>query len=209
MLLERQKKRIQSPILWEISRLRGGQAYDATDDIYYNKKTGKSEYEEIDEQEPDLELNETGPPFLKGMKGSVALSPIKVARAMAGSLQGIAMNQARLAKRRKEKREEEQRSKLESVPAEISKVLDDPSSNLIKKDIMSILASFGGDNFTDMPDWKKESVVRNYGQVKRSSMNIKEQQESLPIFKLKDSLKDAIEKNRILVIIGEIGRAHV
>ncbi len=198
------KKRIPSPMLWEISRLKGGQVYSESDDIYYNKKSGTIEYEEADEEDADLVLNETEPSFLKGQttRSGVALSPIKVSRAMEGTLQREAIKQSQQAKQRKEQREQQQRALLENVPGELSKIKDDPSSNLMKKDIMNTLAAFGG---ADLPDWKRESIIKSYGYGKRSSMTIKEQRESLPIFKLKEPLLDAIKRNRILVIIGETG----
>jgi ATP-dependent RNA helicase DHX8/PRP22 len=48
-------------------------------------------------------------------------------------------------------------------------------------------------------------MVKNYGTANRSSLSIREQKESLPIFRLKTDLMNAIEDNRILVVIGETG----
>ena len=36
-------------------------------------------------------------------------------------------------------------------------------------------------------------------------MSIKDQQESLPIYKLKKELKHAVKENKILVVLGETG----
>jgi len=205
---QKAKKRIPSPLLWEISQMKGGQVYQESDDAFYNPKTGKIEYEEADEEDPDLELNEAEPAFLKNQttRSGVAMSPVKVTRAMEGTLQRIAMNQAKLAKQRKEKRDEERRAKVEpiQVPKESEKLLDDPASNLLKRDIMNTLTAFGG-NPNDLPEWKLQSIIKNSGLGKRSSMTIKEQRESLPIYKLREPLMDAIAKNSILVIIGETG----
>ena len=41
--------------------------------------------------------------------------------------------------------------------------------------------------------------------VSRGMMSMREQKESLPIFKLRDELVQAIWDNRILVVIGETG----
>ena len=56
-----------------------------------------------------------------------------------------------------------------------------------------------------MPAWKEQSLGRNirYGKVSRGSL--REQRESLPIFKLKKELFQAIAENQVLVVIGETG----
>jgi hypothetical protein len=57
-----------------------------------------------------------------------------------------------------------------------------------------------------MPEWLKHVTAggkATYG--KRTSMSIKEQRESLPIFALKTALLQAIHDNQILIVIGETG----
>lgn len=57
-----------------------------------------------------------------------------------------------------------------------------------------------------MPEWMKHVTAggkATYG--KRTNLSIKEQRESLPIFKLKNELMKAIDENQILVVIGETG----
>ena len=60
-------------------------------------------------------------------------------------------------------------------------------------------------NFDGAPEWetKVESKTLSYGVI--SSESIKEQRESLPIFRLKEELIGAIANNQVLVVIGETG----
>jgi ATP-dependent RNA helicase DHX8/PRP22 len=56
-----------------------------------------------------------------------------------------------------------------------------------------------------MPEWLKYVTAggkATYG--KRTTMSIKEQRESLPIFALKSALLQAIYDNQILIVIGVI-----
>uniref|UniRef100_A0A6Q2Z4B5 RNA helicase n=1 Tax=Esox lucius TaxID=8010 RepID=A0A6Q2Z4B5_ESOLU len=59
---------------------------------------------------------------------------------------------------------------------------------------------------TDIPEWKKHAFGGNkasYG--KKTQMSILEQRESLPIYKLKEQLIQAVHDNQILIVIGETG----
>ena len=60
-------------------------------------------------------------------------------------------------------------------------------------------------NTFDLPEWKKDSLVKTSSTPARTSLSIREQRESLPIYKLRDDLIKAIWENRILVVIGETG----
>ena len=57
----------------------------------------------------------------------------------------------------------------------------------------------------ELPQWKKEAFGKapTFGQ--RSNLTITQQRESLPIFKLRDELIQAVKENQILVVIGETG----
>jgi ATP-dependent RNA helicase DHX8/PRP22 len=59
----------------------------------------------------------------------------------------------------------------------------------------------------NIPEWKKDlpgKEGKTMGQV-RSSLSIREQQEGLPIYKLKLDLFKAVMDNKLLVVIGETG----
>ena len=57
----------------------------------------------------------------------------------------------------------------------------------------------------ELPEWKKEAFGKapTFGQ--RNTLPMQEQRASLPIFKLRDQLIDAVLKNQVLVVIGETG----
>lgn len=54
------------------------------------------------------------------------------------------------------------------------------------------------------PEWKKK-VLANATFGKITSMSIREQRESLPIFKLRETIIRAVEENQIMVVVGETG----
>lgn len=57
-----------------------------------------------------------------------------------------------------------------------------------------------------MPEWRKHVTAggtASYG--KRTSMSILDQRQSLPIYVLKKELMQAIDDNKILIVIGETG----
>lgn len=56
-----------------------------------------------------------------------------------------------------------------------------------------------------MPAWKKDQLNKNVTYGKITKLSLKEQRESLPIFKLRSQLLRAMEANQILVVIGETG----
>lgn len=56
-----------------------------------------------------------------------------------------------------------------------------------------------------MPEWKKMYLGKSVSFGQRSTKSIAEQRQSLPIYRLKDSLVKAIKENQVLVVIGETG----
>ena len=60
------KKRIASPDLWEITRLKGGNVLNMIDDENLQGGQALDEDNELDEDEPEIELNDEEPPFLFG-----------------------------------------------------------------------------------------------------------------------------------------------
>merc|ERR1712023_337299 len=55
------------------------------------------------------------------------------------------------------------------------------------------------------PEWKKHTFNKATTFGKITTLSIKEQRESLPIFKLREPLLQAIRDNQVLVIVGETG----
>jgi ATP-dependent RNA helicase DHX8/PRP22 len=59
------------------------------------------------------------------------------------------------------------------------------------------------------PEWKKKVFSQHKTFGKMASMTIKEQRESLPIYKLRDTIIKAVEDNQILIVVGETGSGKV
>lgn len=195
------KKRLSSPELWELNQLKHANALDYIDD-----PLGVDAQEEDGELEEnaEIELREEEPPFLKGQtaKAGIHFSPIRIVKNADGPLQRAAIQQGELAKDRRELREQQQRSVLDNIPEEILNQFDDP--NLPLKNRIQNIKEISKNQY-DPVDWKKEPLVKKFQTTSRSLMSIKEQRESLPIFRLKEELIKTIDENRILVVIGETG----
>ena len=57
----------------------------------------------------------------------------------------------------------------------------------------------------EMPDWKNAALGKAPTFGINDARTMKEQRESLPIFKLRDQLVQAVHDNQVLVVIGETG----
>jgi ATP-dependent RNA helicase DHX8/PRP22 len=57
----------------------------------------------------------------------------------------------------------------------------------------------------EMPEWKQMALGKNARLGAPVTRSIKDQKESLPIYKLKNELINAVHDNQILVVIGETG----
>jgi ATP-dependent RNA helicase DHX8/PRP22 len=56
-----------------------------------------------------------------------------------------------------------------------------------------------------MPEWKNEAYGKAVTFGQRSSLSLQEQRQSLPIYRLKNELIEAVHRNLVLVVIGETG----
>lgn len=53
----------------------------------------------------------------------------------------------------------------------------------------------------DIPEWKKRGEQSGVKYGKQTTMSMREQRESLPIFKYKDELLSAVKENQILIVV--------
>jgi ATP-dependent RNA helicase DHX8/PRP22 len=201
-------KRLSSPERFEAKQLIASGVLDVRDYPTYDPDNDglMATVEEEAEQAFDIEINDSEPPFLAGQTAASGadVSPIKIIKNPDGSLQRAAMTQSALQKERRELREQQQRSMLESVPRDLNRPWEDPMAEHGERQLAMELRGVGQGGY-EMPDWKKESFGKapTFGQ--RSSLPIKQQRESLPIFKLRDELITAMANNQVLVVIGETG----
>lgn len=205
----RNRKRLTSPERWEIKQLIASGAASAADypDIdqeYHDTLTGQGEFE--DEEDIDIEVRDEEPPFLAGQTAqSLELSPIRVVKAPDGSMNRAAMSGANLARERRELRQQEaEAARAEKAPVDLSGSWEDPMAE------QKILASQVRGAPTAKPDtaapeWRRDARNKEVSYGKRTNMTIKQQRESLPIYKFRDQLIEAVSSNNVLIVVGETG----
>jgi len=200
-------KRLSSPERWEMKQLIASGAADYSDLSNFDEELGVLADIEETEEDVEIELNEDEAPFLKGQSSqSLNFSPIRIVKNPDGSLQRAAMTQSALAKERRELREQQQRSLVDSVPKDLHRPWEDPMPEPGERHVAQELRGIDQTPM-EIPAWKKEALGSHptWGYGNRAKLSIKEQRESLPIFKLKEQLVKATMDNQVLVVIGETG----
>ncbi|KAI1052812.1 hypothetical protein LB506_009941 [Fusarium annulatum] len=208
----RSKKRLTSPERWEIRQLIASGVAKASDypdlnDDYNATIRGEGEMEL--EEDYDIEVREEEPPFLAGQtKQSLELSPIRVVKAPEGSLNRAAVSGTALVKERKELRQQE--AEVEAAAdkekrAQISTQRNDPMANQRLHDLSNEQRKTVAPNTPPVPEWKRAIQPKDESYGKRTSLTIKEQRESLPVYAFRNQLIDAVKQNQILIVVGETG----
>ncbi|KIY73554.1 P-loop containing nucleoside triphosphate hydrolase protein [Cylindrobasidium torrendii FP15055 ss-10] len=201
----RSTKRLTSPERWEIKQLISSGALKAADfpdlEEDFNNGMARAEIEE----ELDVEIREDEPPFLAGQtKRTLDLSPVKIVKAPDGSLNRAAMAGASLAKERRELRQQDANEKADSETRDINQPWLDP---MAKETDKGFAQDMRGTSKTanEVPKWKEQTFNKatTFGQV--TTMTIAEQRKSLPIYKLRDSLLEAIDQHQVLIVVGDTG----
>ncbi|MCJ1390902.1 DEAH-box ATP-dependent RNA helicase prp22 [Xylographa bjoerkii] len=206
------KKRMTSPERWEIKQLIASGAIKASDypdiDEEYNATlNGEGDFEE--EVDVDIEVREEEPPFLAGQtKQSLELSPIRVIKAPDGSLNRAAMAGTTLAKERRDLRQSEAQDKAAEQASQVDlnaqwqDPMIGPNERQFASDLRNPLALKVSDT---LPEWKRATQRKDEPLGKRTSMSIKEQRESLPVFKFRKTFLDAVKANQLLIVVGDTG----
>ncbi|XP_049615343.1 ATP-dependent RNA helicase DHX8 [Syngnathus scovelli] len=179
----------------------------------------KEEYPEFDEEtgilpnldhEEDLDIEidlvDEEPPFLQGQtRWSNNLSPCKIVKNPDGSLSRAAMMQSALAKERRELKQAARNEEMDRIPTGLHKNWIDPMPDYEGRQIAANMRGIGALPI-NVPEWKRYAFGGNqvsYG--KKTELSILQQRESLPIFKLKEQLVQAVHDNQILIVVGETG----
>lgn len=190
----RSAKRLTSPERWEIKQLISSGIVDASEypdlDEDFTNPAARAEIEE----ELDVEVKEEEPPFLAGQtKKTLDLSPVKIVKAPDGSLNRAALAGASLAKERREMRQQEVNEKADSEARDFSQPWLDPMSKESDKVFAQDLrGNLRGQRASEQPKWKEVTFNKatTYGEI--SKLSIQEQRKSLPIYKLREPLLQAI-----------------
>lgn len=196
-------RRPSSPERWEGKQLLASGVVGVRDYPKYDAYGTELLYQdEGAEEQLEIELNEDEPAFLRGQTSySRDLSPLKIVKNPEGSLQRAAMTQSALAQERRVLRERQLRSMLDSIPKDLNRPWEDPMSETGERHLAQEL----GLSAYEMPEWKKDAFGKAPTFGPRSKFSIQEQRQSLPIYKLKNELLQAVHDNQVLVVIGETG----
>ncbi|KAJ3333304.1 DEAH-box ATP-dependent RNA helicase prp22, partial [Kappamyces sp. JEL0680] len=136
----------------------------------------------------DVEVKADEPTFLAGQtKQSLQLSPIKIVKNPDGSMNRAAMAGAALAKERRDLKQQQAIAKTMGPGDDEEREGNGPGRG------------------RGEPEWKRKVFNQNTTFGKTTTMSIREQRESLPIFKLRETIIQAIEDNQVMVIVGETG----
>ena len=191
--------------LWELKQMMSAGCLDPSEMLDFDEESGVLAKVDSDNEDLEIELVEEEPPFLSGhTKQSLDLSPVRIVKNPDGSLSKAAMMQSALAKERREIKQQQREADSEAQPA-ANKQWTDPMPN---KDIQSGTQTKSGSGMivADIPEWKRQAFggkKASYG--RKTELSIMEQRQSLPIYKLKDQLVQAIHDNQVLIVIGETG----
>jgi len=206
-------KRLTSPERWELKQLIASGAVKASDypelleDRELATPTQRRPGQINADEEVDIEVNEKEAPFLVGQTGtSLELSPVKIVKAPDGTLNRAAMAGAGLAKERRELKQQEINAEADAETRDMSSGWQDPMAQQQDRTFaQDMRGNTLGQKAQDQPAWKKETFNKatTFGRV--TSMSMKEQRESLPIYKLREQLVTAIRENQVLVVVGDTG----
>ncbi|KAK4483666.1 hypothetical protein RD792_010867 [Penstemon davidsonii] len=199
-------KRLSSPEIWEANQLIASGVMSAKEHpMFDDEGDGLLYQEEGAEEELEIELNDDEPAFLQGQsRYSVDMSPVKIFKNPEGSLSRAAALQSALIKERREVREQQQRTMLDSIPKDLNRPWEDPMPETGERHLAQELRGVGLSAY-DMPEWKKDAYGKALTFGQRSKLSLQEQRQSLPIYKLKNELVKAVQDNQVLVVIGETG----
>ncbi|KAK4038789.1 P-loop containing nucleoside triphosphate hydrolase protein [Parachaetomium inaequale] len=204
---QRQKKRMTSPERWEMRQLVASGVVKASDfpdlEEEYHATLGGGNNAVALEEDVDIEVREEEPPFLAGQtKLSLELSPIRVIKVPEGSLNRAIQSSTVLLKERRELKQEAAEATTDSKEdkrglwARRDDPMADPDESKFAIDRTS----------DDVPEWNCAARPQdNKTLVKRSSLTIRQQRESFPVFAFRDRLIEAVRQYPILIVVGETG----
>jgi ATP-dependent RNA helicase DHX8/PRP22 len=213
---KKNKKRMTSPERWEIKQLIASgaisaQDYPDIDEDFTATLNGQGQVDDEEEEEIDIEVKEEEPPFLAGQtKQSLELSPIRVVKAPEGSMNRAAQAGTTLAKERRDLKQQEAADKAaeEASKVDLNAQWQDPMINPEQRKFASELrqAQQQASKSTDaVPEWRRITQGKNQTLGRRTDMTIKQQRESLPVYKFRKQLLEAVAQNQLLIVVGDTG----
>nr|XP_046233744.1 ATP-dependent RNA helicase DHX8-like [Scatophagus argus] len=192
---------------WEIKQMIAANVLPKEEFPEFDEETGiLPKVDDDEDEELEIDLVEEEPPFLRGQtKWGMNMSPVKIVKNPDGSLSQAAMMQSALSKERRELKQAARAAEMDSIPTGLNKHWIDPMPDYEGRQIAANMRGIGAMP-VNLPEWKRYAFGGNqvsYG--KKTELSILQQRESLPIFKLKEQLVQAVHDNQILIVVGETG----
>lgn len=202
----RSVKRMSSPERWELKQLIASGVVDPADYPELNEDLDFAGNVEA-EEEIDVEVREEEPPFLKGQTSqTLDLSPVKVVKIPDGTMNRSALAGASLAKERRELRQQQQQQEMDAVPQDVNTGWLDPMAQPDGRQFaQDARGNAAGAKPEQVAEWKKATFNNATSFGKITSLSIQEQRESLPTYKLRSSLIEAVRENQMLIVVGDTG----
>lgn len=202
--------RLTSPERFEIKQLIASGVAQASDypellnEEHATPSTRAAGIADADE-EVEIEVHEKEAPFLAGhASASLELSPVRVVKAPDGSMNRAAQAGAALARERKELRQQEAHELAEPTAKPSAAAWLDPMAPASER-------TFAQDTRAPRapPPPPAAAARRPFTQPttfgKITSLSMQEQRESLPIFRLRAQLVQAVRDNQVLIVVGDTG----
>ena len=192
--------------LFEIRQMEAAGCLAPTERPDFDTETGLLPRVDSDDEDLEIDLVDEDPPFLNGQaKQILDLEPVKIVKNPDGSLTKAAMMQGALAKERREEKQKQREAEQEGKAKPMGKSWNDPLPELDRTGNQSEAKKSNSLN-SEQPEWKKHVFGGHKASLgKKTNLSILEQRNSLPIYKLKKELLEAVEENQILIVIGETG----
>ncbi|QLL32245.1 hypothetical protein HG536_0C04140 [Torulaspora globosa] len=206
-----ERRPLTSPERWEIKQLIGSGAASIEDYPELNHDVGKQHTEvsgslvhksDGSAEAIEIEMNsDDEPAFLKAQleKGVKKYEPPKTAKVPKGTLNRVAVNGSQLMKSH---REEKARLKRE-IEQQIRKkrAEEDPTKNARddRREVEGLRQQL------IVTEWERSRMQEDIRYGKRETRPISAQRQSLPVYKMKSELLQAVQDNQFLVIVGETG----
>ncbi|CCH60940.1 hypothetical protein TBLA_0D04440 [Henningerozyma blattae CBS 6284] len=196
------KRKLTSPERWEIKQLIASGAANINDYPELIENEDKSETS-AQEDDLDIEVNTTDhPDFLKQefKPGFKKYEMPKIVKAPRGPMNRQARYGSNLIKSHREEKLH-QKKNLEKIMRQ-KNVSEDPTlnSNKFKKKFNN----FNEKNLV-VTDWERKNLNEKITFGKHTTLSLTEQRKSLPVYKMRSELIDAIKQNQFLIIVGETG----
>jgi ATP-dependent RNA helicase DHX8/PRP22 len=200
---QRARRRLPTPERWDLEQLAKSGVVAADELPTWDEDRGVLGFDDVEEV-VEVELTEDEPPFLAGQtRLSRDLSPVKVVKNPDGSMQRAAMTQSALSKERRELKQAQKQQLLDAIPKHLSKGWEDAMAGEGDRLLASEFSGLG--TTFELPEWKRENEKAGVAYGKQTTKSIKEQRESLPVYKLKEEFLRACADNQVLLVVGETG----